>query len=326
MSELDDIQAFVQVAETLSLSRAAVKLHVTKSVVSRRIARLEQSLGGVSLVSRTTRGASLTEAGREFERRCREVLAGLEDARNAVMGRAGSELAGALRLSAPLAFGTRHLSSVLTAFAARHPALVLDVHYAERAVDLVTEGFDMAVRIGSLRDSSLVGRRLCPVRNVLVASPAYLERQGIPRTPQEIMRHDCLVSTHTPVAEHWRFLDGGRWISLHPSQVRLRADNGDVLKDAAVAGLGLAVMPSFIASEAIGRGELQVVLGRYALPERSLHILRPPGRKPAPAVRALFDHLAENFGPEPTWDPCWRACALEGRDGPAAPEALPSAA
>ncbi len=306
MSSLEDVEAFVRVAETLSFSRAAERLGVSKSVVSRRVDRLERSLGGTRLLARTTRGASLTEAGREFERRCRAVLADLDEARNAVAGRDGGELAGTLRLAAPRAFGTRHLSPALAAFAAAHPALVLDVAYADRHADLVAEGFDAAVRIGSLPDSSLVARRLSPVRNVVVASPAYLARRGRPRTPADIAQHDCLVITHAPPAEQWRFRDGRRWIGLNPPRVRLRADNGDALKDAAVAGLGLAVLPSFIAADALGRGELEVVLHDHALPERGLYVLRPPGRQPTAKVRALIDHLAAAFGPEPYWDPCWQ--------------------
>jgi DNA-binding transcriptional LysR family regulator len=320
MSEFDDLLAFVRVAETLSFSRAAERLQITKSVVSRRIDRLERSMGGVTLLSRTTRGVSLTEAGREFEQRCRKVLADLEEARDAVMGRDGAELAGTLRLAAPLAFGTRHLSPALAEFATRHPALVLDVVYSEGTVDLVADGFDAAVRIGSLPDSSLVARRLSPVRNVAVASPAYLERRGVPEVPQDLARHDCLVSTHMPVAEGWRFRDGRRWVSLHPPQVRFRSDNGDALKDAAVAGLGVTILPSFIAGDAIGRRELTVILQRFPLPERGLYVLRPPGRQPTAKVRALIDHLATVFGPEPYWDPCWHAtreAAPEVPDEPA---------
>lgn len=307
MTEIDDILAFVRVAETLSFSQAAERLHVTKSVVSRRIARLEHSLGGVSLLARTTRGVSVTEAGGDFERRCREVLAGLEEARNAVMGQDGSGLAGTLRIAAPLAFGTRHLSPVLAAFAARHPSLVLDVSYSERLVDLVGEGLDMAVCIGSLPDSSLVGRRLCPVRSVVVASPAYLDRHGVPHAPRDLARHDCIASAHSPEGAQWRFQEGKKWVSVSPGQVRFRSDNGDAMADAAVAGLGVAVLPSFIAGEAIGDGRLKPILVDFVLPERGLHVLRPPGRMPAPKVRAMFDHLSGAFGPEPSWDPCWRA-------------------
>lgn len=327
MTEIDDILAFVRVAETLSFSQAAERLHVAKSVVSRRIARLEQSLGGVSLLARTTRGVSLTEAGGDFERRCREVLAGLEEARNAVMGQDGSELTGALRIAAPLAFGTRHLSAVVAAFAAKHRSLVLDVSYSERMFDLVGEGFDMAVCIGDLPDSSLVGRRLCPVRSVVVASPAYLDRRSVPDAPRDLVRHDCIASTHAPAGAQWRFQEGKRWVSVSPGQVRFRSDNGDAMADAAVAGLGIAVLPSFIAGEAIGDGRLRPILVDFPLAERGLHVLRPPGRVPAPKVRAMFDHLADAFGPEPSWDPCWRAmqrhtdCAGLARSGALVPAA-----
>ncbi len=315
MGELDDILAFLRVAETLSFSRAAERLQLTKSVVSRRIARLERSLGGTPLLTRTTRGVALTDAGRVFERGCREALAGLEQARDAVMGREGAPLAGRLRIAAPLAFGTRHLSPVVAAFAARHPGLAVEVSYAERAVDLMGEGYDLAVRIGVLEDSSLIARRLSPVRNVVVASPGYLDRAGIPQAPGDLARHDCLVSTHAAVAEQWRFRIGRRWWSLNPPQVRFRSDNGDALKDAAVAGLGLAVLPTFIAGEAIGAGQLRVVLADFPLTERGLYVVRPPGRHPPAKVRALIDHLAATFGAEPAWDPCWQACRADRAGG-----------
>lgn len=313
MTEIDDILAFVRVAEALSFSRAAERLQVTKSVVSRRIDRLERSLGDTRLLARTSRGVSLTEAGREFERRCRGVLAELEAAREAVMGRDGEGLAGVLRVAAPLAFGTRHLAPALAAFAARHPRLVLEVAYEERLVDVVGEGFDLAVRIGTLPDSGLVGRRLSPVRNALVASPDYLERHGAPAAPGDVARHECLLVTHAPVGGQWRIRVGRRWLSLNPPRVRMRSDNGDALKDAAVAGLGLAILPTFIVGDALGRGELRILLPDHQLAERGLYVLRPPGRQPPAKVRALVSHLVEAFGPEPYWDPSWH---VERRGAP----------
>jgi DNA-binding transcriptional LysR family regulator len=310
MGDLDDILAFLRVVETGSITRAAERLGVTKSVVSRRVARLERSLG-TRLVARTTRGAGPTEAGAEFEERATRVLADLAEARDAVAGRDG-EPAGRLRLAAPLSFGLSQLSPVLAAFAAEHPRLVLDVAYGDRPVDLAAEGFDAALRIATepLPDSRLVARRLSPVRNAAVASPAYLARAGVPAHPGELARHDCLVVTHAPPAEQWRFRAGTperpRWLSINPARVRLRADSGDALKDAAVAGLGIAALPTFITGAAIRDGLLVPVLEAYPMPARALYALRPPGPL-AGKTRALIDHLAARFGPEPTWDPCFRA-------------------
>ena len=190
--ELDDLRAFVGVVEAGGFSRAAARLGLAKSIVSRRVARLEASLGGARLLARTTRGVSPTEAGAAFHARCVRVLAELDEAREEVAGRE-AELVGTLRLAAPLSFGIAHLAPALARFAAEHPRLALDVAYSDRMVDLVAERFDAAVRIGALVDSSLVARRLAPVRLVAVASPAYLERRGVPETPADLARHDCLV-------------------------------------------------------------------------------------------------------------------------------------
>jgi DNA-binding transcriptional LysR family regulator len=308
MGDLDDILAFLRVVETGSISRAAERMGVTKSVVSRRVARLEASLG-TRLLARTTRGVAATEAGAEFEARASRVLADLAEARDAVSGRDG-EPAGRLRLAAPLSFGLSQLAPVLAAFAAEHPRLVLDVAYGDRTVDLAAEGFDAALRIATepLPDSRLVARRLSPVRNVAVASPAYLARMGRPAHPGELARHDCLVVTHAPPGEQWRFRvpsgERARWLSINPTRVRMRSDSGDALRDAAAAGLGIAALPTFIAGGAIGEGRLVTVLDAYPMPARALYALAPPGRLPG-KVRVLFDYLAARFGPEPTWDPCF---------------------
>lgn len=324
MSDLDDIVAFLRVAETGSITRAAERLGVTKSVVSRRVARLESSLG-TRLFARTTRGVGTTEAGAEFEERAARVLTDLAEARDAVAGRDG-EPTGRLRLAAPLSFGLSQLSPVLAAFAVEHPRLVLDVAYGDRVVDLVAEGFDAALRIAAepLPDSRLVARRLSPVRNVAVASPAYLARMGVPEAPGDLARHDCLIVTHAPPGEQWRFRTGPaerpRWLSINPARVRLKADSGDALRDAAVAGLGIAALPTFIAGEAVRVGRLVIVLDAYPMSARALYALRPPGRLPG-KTRALIDFLAARFGPEPTWDPCFRAIEAAGslrREGVAA--------
>ncbi len=302
--ELDDLRAFVAVVEAGGFSRAAARLGLAKSIVSRRVSRLEASLGA-RLLARTTRGVSPTEAGAAFHARGVRVLAELDEAREEVAGREGG-VAGTLRIAAPLSFGTAHLAPALARFAAEHPRVALDVAYGDRLVDLVAERFDAAVRIGTLAASSLVARRIAPVRLAAVASPAYVGRRGAPERPEDLAAHDCLVYSAAPDGgEAWRFRGGrGGLVSVRPHG-RFRADNGEALLAAALEGLGVAVLPTFLAGGALGSGALLPLLAAFPMPEHGLHVVRPPGG-PAPArLRALTDFLAARFGPEPYWDPCW---------------------
>lgn len=213
MVDLEDLRSFVEVVESGGFNSAARRLGVSKSIISRRIARLEAGLG-IRLLSRTTRGISPTNAGLEYKARSERILAELEEAREAVAQRAGG-VAGRLRLSAPLSFGVRHVAPILAEMAQRHPRLEIDVSYTDRLVDLIGERFDAAIRIGALKDSSLVARRIAPVRPVLVASPDYLARCGRPSTPGDLAGHDCLIYTGRTVAE-WQFRAGKRLISIRP--------------------------------------------------------------------------------------------------------------
>lgn len=305
MDRLDDLVTFVLAVKAGGLGRAADRLGISKSVVSRRLDRLERELG-VSLLHRTTRGVQPTEAGVAFEKRCSRLLAELENAREEVRGH-GGHLSGSLRLAAPVSFGWRHLAPALAQFSARHDRLVLDVSYADRNVDLVAEGFDLAVRIGVPEDSSLIARRIAPIRLVMVASPDYLAERGTPREPADLARHAGLIATRAGSTNAiWRFEVGGRWQAGAPGEVRLRADNGEALMEGAAAGLGLTVLPTFIAADGIGSGKLVPVLPTLPMPEMSLSVLRPPGEVTA-KVRALTDDLAARFGPEPHWDACHAA-------------------
>jgi DNA-binding transcriptional LysR family regulator len=298
--DLDDLRSFVEVVESGGFNRAARRLGVAKSIVSRRIARLEAELG-VRLLSRTTRGISPTEAGLEFKARGERILAELEEAREAVAQQAAG-VAGRLRLSAPLSFGVRHVAPVLAEIAQRHPRLEMDVSYSDRHVDLIGERFDAAIRIGTLKDSSLVARRIAPVRAVLVASPGYLARRGRPSTPSDLAGHDCLIYTGSIVAD-WQFRAGKRSISFRP-EGRLRSDSGEAILQWAIAGLGIGEAPSFLVSEAIESGALEALLTPYARPEHGIHVVRPPGSYVPGKVRVLIDTLVEHFGGQPHWDRC----------------------
>ncbi|WP_445503070.1 LysR family transcriptional regulator [Microvirga sp. G4-2] len=300
MIELEDLKSFVEVVDSSGLNRAAARLGVSKSIVSRRITRLEAELG-TRLLTRTTRGISPTEAGSEFKSRCDRILSEIEEARDAVTQQ-GRSVRGRLRLSAPLSFGVRYLVPVLADLAQLHPDLEIDVSYTDRVVDLIGERLDAAVRIGSLRDSSLVVRRIAPVHAVLVASPDYLARHGRPRTPQDLVGHECLIYTGSLVPE-WQFQSGKRRISIRP-EGRLRSDSGEAILQWAVAGLGIADAPSFLVSDAVESGALEPLLLNYPRPEYGIHVVRPPGSHVPGKVRVLIDSLVERFGGIPEWDRC----------------------
>jgi DNA-binding transcriptional LysR family regulator len=316
MTELEDLRSFVEVVESGGLNRAAARLGVSKSIVSRRITRLEAELGA-RLLTRTTRGISPTEAGIEFKARCDRILAELEEARD-VVAQQGRAVRGHLRLSAPLSFGVRHLAPVLAGLARLHPALELDVSYTDRVVDLLGERFDAAVRIGSLSDSSLVVRRIAPVRAVLVASPEYLSRHGRPRTPHDLTAHECLIYTGRLVPE-WQFQSGKRWISIRP-EGRLKSDSGEAILSWAIAGLGIADAPSFLLSGAIESGALEPLLLDYPRPEYGIYVVRPPGSHVPGKVRVLIDTLVERFGGTPEWDRCLVGSGDRKHVGPDMPQ------
>lgn len=297
--DLLDVLAFVRVVETGAFSRAADQMGISKSVLSRRVARLEQSLGA-RLLTRSATGASPTDVGGQYFARAGNVLAELDAARE-VVAQAVTEIAGPIRLSAPLSFGVEHLAPALADFAEAHPRVELDISFDDRNVDLVGGGFDMAVRIGSLPDSALIARRIAPVRKVAVASPAYLDRRGRPAHPRDLGGHDILLYAN----DQWRFRVGENWEHVRV-QPRLRADNGEMLRSAALAGLGICILPSFIAAPVMESGGLEPILLDFPLDESGLHVVMPPGRSTTARVRALVEFLAVRFGPEPAWDPCWR--------------------
>jgi DNA-binding transcriptional LysR family regulator len=300
MTELEDIRSFVEVVDSGGLNRAARRLGVSKSIVSRRISRMEADLG-TRLLNRTTRGISPTEAGLELKARGERILAALEEAREAVAHQ-GAGVVGRLRLSVPLSFGVRHVAPVLSELAQRHPALELDVSYTDRIVDVIGEKLDAAIRIGPLRDSTLVARRIAPVRAVLVASPGYLARNGRPGTPADLAAHHCLIYTGRTVAD-WQFRSGKRVVSIRPES-RLRSDSGEAILQWVVAGLGIADLPSFLVSDAIESGSIEPLLIDYPMPEHGIHVVRPPGAWLPGKVRVLIDALVERFGGEPVWDRC----------------------
>jgi DNA-binding transcriptional LysR family regulator len=293
--DLDDIRTFAEVVDSGSLSRAGERLGMSKSMVSRRLSRLEAELGQ-PLLARTTRGMSLTEAGADFRPYAERMLADYRSARDA-LSRQG-EVTGRLRLAAPVSFAA-HLGPVLAELALRHPRLEINAAYSDRLVDLVGEGFDAAVRLGSLSDSSLIARRIAPVRALVAASPGYLARAGTPQTPEELADHALVPHGDTV----WTLRRGDRVFSLRP-RGRFTADSGVAELAAVVAGLGIAVMPAFLASPGLACGELVRLLADYEVPPAGLHVVRPPPADPLPMkVKALTDILIEKFSGS-DWDGC----------------------
>jgi DNA-binding transcriptional LysR family regulator len=297
--EIEDIQAFVAVADAGGLTPAAGRLGVSKSIVSRRIARLEKSLKA-RLLSRTTRGAALTEAGASFREHAMRIAAEADAARDAV--RPDGKVRGRLRVSAPLSFGATHFAPVLAELASRHPDLEIQASYSDRHVDLVAEGFDAAIRLGVLGDSNLVARRIAPFGGSLVASPAYLKERGTPKTPDDLLAH----ATINRINDEWPLVHEGKTITVRP-HARFTADNGAALVPAVLAGLGIAMLPDFLIVDHIASGAMVAVMPEYLMPEAGIYVVRPPGGKASCKVRVLIDIMLEKMEGRTCQSPLGRA-------------------
>lgn len=300
MDRFADMQMFVKVVESASISAAAERLEVAKSAVSRRLAELEARLG-VQLLQRTTRRLNLTDSGRSFYERCLRILADLEEAEIAV-SQAHGALSGKLRVALPLSFGLLHLVPVINAFAAAHPELEFDLDFNDRQVDLMQEGFDLAVRVAHLSDSSLIARRIAVVRHMVCASPGYLEQRGTPSTPDDLLTHACLGYSNLANPGLWAYTDAQDKRARIQVPITLKANNGDFLQRAAIAGQGIIMQPTFYVSEAICSGDLVPILCNYRWPEVNAYAMYPPTRHLSTRVRALVDFLVEKFSGEPYWD------------------------
>jgi DNA-binding transcriptional LysR family regulator len=288
MMDIDDLRTYVEVADAGGVSPAARRLGVSKSIVSRRLFRLEAELG-VQLLARTTRGAALTEAGLTFREHAARVCAEIDIARETILP--AGDLRGRLRIAAPLSLGPTLLAPVFSEMARRHPLLHLHACYSDRFVDLVGEGFDCAIRVGYLSDSNLLARHVGPVHGKLVASPNYIRQHGAPETPDELLTHQALMQG----TETWQFIDGDKTISIHP-RGRFKADNGTALAAAAAAGLGIAWLPDCLIEDYLASGTLVPVMTRYPVPTAGVFVVRPPGQHPARKVRVLTELLIEHFG------------------------------
>jgi DNA-binding transcriptional LysR family regulator len=288
------IAAFVAVADKLSFAEAGDILNLTASTISRKVLRLEKTLG-VRLFNRTTRKVALTEAGRLYHGQCRNILDSLNEA-DAMVTSLNHEARGLLRISLPVAFGRLHMPAVFGAYLERHSKVSLDACYSDRFVDLISEDFDLSIRIGMLPDSSLIARNVAVNHRILVASPAYIERFGVPTTPADLAHHECIrYNLYKSSGNVWRFRRGAEEESVSVSG-HFRCDNSEVVADIAQRGLGIALVARYICHDQILSGTLVPLLQDWqTIPESNVYLCYSSARFLSPKVRSFVDFMLEWF-------------------------------
>jgi DNA-binding transcriptional LysR family regulator len=293
---------FARVVQAGSFTGAAAKLGVSKSVVSAKVADLEEQLR-VRLLHRTTRKLSLTQEGMALFERCTKVVIAADEAAAAAEG-AGDVPRGVLRVNAPIAFAQDYLAAPMAAYLEQNPDVRIDLAMSDRVIDLVDEGVDLAIRVtANLQGPGLIARKLAADRTVLCASPAYLARKGTPLSSQDLVHHDCLVYSLLKVSEEWRFRErGAKEIVSAPITGRLSAASGAVLRQVALAGMGLAVLPAFMVASDVVAGRLRLVVDGFQGVELGIYAVYPQTRRPLGKVRAFVDLLVAHFR-TPRWDP-----------------------
>lgn len=292
MDQLREIEAFVAVAQLGSFVKAADKLGLSKAMVSRHVSELEARLG-VRLMQRSTRRLSLSDAGAEYLQRCVQILAELADA-NAAVSAGAVQAQGLLKITAPLTFGIRHLAPLWGEFLRVHPRVALEVNLNDRVVDLIEEGYDLAVRIGQLAPSTLVARRIASARLILCASPRYLKQAASIRELADLAQHDVIAYSYLATGEQWHFSgpEGARSITVHP---RLRSNSGETCRAAALADQGVVFQPGFLVGEDLKAGRLVQILPQYEGPELDISVVYASRQHLSHKVRAMVEFLAAAF-------------------------------
>lgn len=291
MGQLQDMRIFAETVDAQSFTAAAERLGLSKQFVSKRIAALEKRLGAPLLV-RTTRHLRVTDLGLAYHERAQRILLEVDAAEQMVTNQTATPR-GVLRLSAPMTFSTLHLGPLIPAFLQRHPDVSLELELSDRTVDVIGEGYDMAIRIGTLADSSLIARRITAVQMITCASPDYLRRHGAPVAPEQLAAHACLVYGHARNGE-WVFRSGERTRKVLVGGP-MRANNGEMLRDAAITGLGLVHLPDFIVAAALADGRLVEILETFRPEGFAVHAVYPQHRQSSLLVRVFSDFLVERF-------------------------------
>ncbi|MCU7835271.1 MAG: LysR family transcriptional regulator [gamma proteobacterium symbiont of Taylorina sp.] len=302
MDRFENMGNFIRVVELGSISGAADQLGVAKSAVSRRLKELEEHLG-VELFHRTTRRMNLTDTGRVFYHQSVRIWEDVLEAELAT-SQAHVNLKGRLKVALPSSFGLMHMGPAINDFLQAHPQIEFELDFNDREIDLIQEGFDLAIRIANLPDSSLIARRLAPIQTVMCASPSYLKKMGTPQQPNELITHQCLVYSLLHDFENWYLKDKhGKEIKIkiHPY---LKASTGEFLRDSAVAGQGIILVPSFIAYKEIECGELIPLLKEYTPLQIDAYAIYPQTRHLSQRVRSFVDFLVKRFEGTPYWDLC----------------------
>ena len=291
MNPFEEMRIFAQVMESGSFTAAADKLGLSKQFVSRKLMELEQRLG-VRLLNRSTRRLDVTPLGQRYYEAALRLLSEVEQVEQAISGQT-DEPRGTIRLSAPLSFAVAHLGSLLPVFLQRYPGVSVEVDLSDRSVDLLGEGYDLALRIGVLEDSTLIARRIATIERAYCASPAYLAQRGTPTRPEDLRNHDCLPYGHSRQVQ-WRFGGAGKPLTLEVAG-RMRANNGDLLRDAAIAGMGITYLPTFILGDALRDGRLIKVLEEFETEPLALSAVYPQHRQSSRPVQALVEFLREQM-------------------------------
>ena len=300
MDRFKALEVFARTAEKLNFAAAARELKLTRAMVSRHIADLEQHLG-TRLFQRTTRRVSLTEAGRALAARATTLIEAVGETEDAVR-ELHSELRGRLRVNAPVTFGAQFVAPVVARFLKAHPAVDIDLTLNDRTVDLVEEGFDVVIRIGRPQDSTLIARQLAPARLVIVGAPSYLKTAGTPRVPSDLKKHNCLGYAYWSLRDEWPLTTPDGRTERVRVKGSLVSNNGDALREAAIQGLGLIMQPAFSVHADIRAGRLQEVLQGQAPRDLAIQALYAPGSAPTAKLRAFIDALAREWKGTPPWE------------------------
>src|SRR5215470_7365288 len=293
LPDFEGLAIFAKVVETRSFAGAAMELKLSKATVSKAVSRIEARLGA-RLINRTSRRLALTDAGRQLAGRAAHILAEGEAAEDNALAQA-TVPRGLVRLAAPMSFGLLHIAPLLPEFLATYTEVSIDLHLSDATVDLVGEGFDAAIRIAVLPDSSLVARRLCEMPRYLVGSPSYLNKHGRPSHPLHLAQHRCIGYSYAMKAETWSFTKSGKSATVRPSGP-LRVNNGDAMMPALIAGTGLGILPEFILRDALAAGRLERLLPDWSLPLGAVYWVTPPGGPRPKRIEVLADFLHEKLG------------------------------